>query len=123
MYEEVAPHILELGVEVAKKIIKKEVELSQDILKNIIIEVFGELSSYEEKITIKVAPQDVDFAKASLPEIIETTQVEAKVMVIADEAIEQGSCCVVSNNGVIDANFSTQLQIIQNAFGIYTGGQ
>lgn len=123
MYDEIAPHILEIALEVAKKIIKKETELSDDVLKNIIIEVLGELSNYEEKVTIKVAPEDVEFARASLPEIIETAQLDAKVMVIADENVEKGSCVVVTNNGVVDANFSTQLQIIQNAFGIYKGGQ
>lgn len=123
IYDELMPHILEISVEVAKKIIKKEVELSQDVLKNIISEVLGELSTYEEKITVKVAPDDADFARASLPEIISTNQLDAKVVITPDESIEKGSCVVISNNGVVDANFSTQLQIIQNAFGIYKGGQ
>ena len=39
-----------------------------------------------------------------------------------DEIVEKGSCIVIANNGVIDANFSTQLSILQNAFGIYKGG-
>ena len=114
---------LEDSVEVAKKIIKKEVELSNDVLKNIINEVLGELSNTDEKITIKVAHDDVDFARASLPEIIQANKIEAKVAITPDESIEKGSCMVVSSNGVVDANFSTQLQIIQNAFGIYNGGQ
>lgn len=123
IYDELMPHILEISLEVAKKIIKKEVELSPDVLKNIINEVLGELSSAEEKITIRTAPDDVDFARASLPEIIETNRLDAKVVIVPDEAVEKGSCIVISNNGVVDANFSTQLQIIQNAFGIYRGGQ
>ncbi|HIQ88289.1 TPA: hypothetical protein IAA68_00510 [Candidatus Galligastranaerophilus faecipullorum] len=123
IYDELMPHILEISLEVAKKIIKKEVELSPDVLKNIINEVLGELSSAEEKITIRTAPDDVDFARASLPEIIETNRLDAKVVIVPDEAVEKGSCIVISNNGVVDANFSTQLQIIQNAFGIYKGGQ
>ena len=123
IYDELLPHILEISLEVAKKIIKKEVELSDDVLKNIINEVLGELTSTDEKITIRVAPDDVDFARASLPEIVETNRLDAKVLVVADETVEKGSCVVVSNNGVVDANFSTQLQIIQNAFGIYKGGQ
>ena len=39
-----------------------------------------------------------------------------------DETIEKGSCVVVANNGVIDANFKTQLAVLQSAFGIYKGG-
>ena len=99
------------------------VSYDNDVLKNIINEVLGELSNTDEKITIKVAPDDVDFARASLPEIIQANKIEAKVAITPDESIEKGSCMVVSSNGVVDANFSTQLQIIQNAFGIYNGGQ
>ena len=123
IYDELMPHILEISLEVAKKIIKKEVELSDEVLKGIINEVLGELSTAEEKITIRVAPDDVDFAKASLPEIVSSNKLDAKVVIVGDESIEKGSCVVVSNNGVVDANFSTQLQIIQNAFGIYKGGK
>ena len=39
-----------------------------------------------------------------------------------DDSIERGSCMIVANNGVIDANFKTQLAVMQNAFGIYKGG-
>ena len=123
IYDELMPHILEISLEVAKKIIKKEVELSDDVLKNIINVILGELTNSDEKITIRVAPDDVDFARASLPEIISSNKLDAKVIITADETVEKGSCIVASSNGVVDANFSTQLQIIQNAFGIYKGGQ
>ena len=121
-YEALSDDMLELSLEIAKKIIKKEVELSDDILKGVLKEVFDEISSNEEKITIKVAPDEVEFARASMPEVLENSAIDAKIVLAADEAIEKGSCVVVTSNGVIDANFSTQLSIIQNAFGIYKGG-
>ncbi|MCD8024764.1 MAG: hypothetical protein LUE64_04450 [Candidatus Gastranaerophilales bacterium] len=122
-YEEISGHILEIALEVAKKIIKKETELSGDILKSVMTEVFDELSSSEEKITVRVNPEDVDFAKASLPEILSDSVIDAKIVVTGDELVERGSCTVIASNGVVDANFSTQLSIIQNAFGIYKGGE
>ena len=84
--------------------------------------MFDEISSNEEKITIKVAPDEVEFARASMPEILKNSVIDAKIVIVADEAVEKGSCVVITSNGVIDANFSTQLSIIQNAFGIYKGG-
>ena len=64
-----------------------------------------------------------EFAKASLPEEIKAKGFSAKVNVIAEDIIEKGSCVVIVNNGgVIDANFKTQLAVLQNAFGIYQGG-
>ncbi len=121
-YDAISNDMLELSLEIAKKIIKKEVELSDDVLKGVLTEVFDEVSSNEEKITIKVAPDEVEFARASMPEILKNSVIDAKIVIVADEAVEKGSCVVITSNGVIDANFSTQLSIIQNAFGIYKGG-
>ncbi len=121
--EELASHILEISLDVAKKIIKKEVSLSNDILKAVLSEVFAELGSQEEKVTVKVNPDDVDFARASIPEILKDSVIDARIIVAGDELVEKGSCTVVASNGVVDANFSTQLSIIQNAFGIYKGGE
>lgn len=122
MYEEFYPHILEISLEIAKKIIKKEVETSDEVLKNVIMSALDEMNSDTQKITIKVNPEDVEFASASLPEIIETKDKGVKFSVVGDETIEKGSCLLSANNGVIDANFKTQLMVLQNAFGIYKGG-
>ncbi|MDO5436679.1 MAG: FliH/SctL family protein [bacterium] len=122
-YEEISSHVLEIALAVAKKIIKKETELSNDVLKCVMSEVFDELSGNDEKVTVKVNPEDVDFAKASIPEILEDSAVDAKIVVVGDELVEKGSCTLIASNGVVDANFSTQLSIIQNAFGIYKGGE
>lgn len=121
-YDALSDDMLELSLEIAKKIIKKETELSPDVLKGVLEEVFEEISSNEEKITIKVAPDEVDFARASMPDVLKNSSIDAKIVIVADEAVEKGSCVVITSNGVIDANFSTQLSIIQNAFGIYKGG-
>ncbi len=122
MYEEFYPHIMELALEAAKKIIKKEVEISSDVLKNIIMETMDEINSDTQKVVIKVNSDDLEFAQASLPEIIETKKLSAKVTTEADDTIEKGSCILIANNGVIDANFKTQLNVLQSAFGIYKGG-
>ena len=122
MYEEFYPHIMEIALAAAEKIIKQQVELSQDILKNIIITTMEEMSSNIQKVEIKVNPKDVEFARASLPEIIASRGDDIKITIGQDAEIEAGSCIVVANNGVIDANFKTQLAVLQNAFGIYKGG-
>ena len=86
-------------------------------------EVLDELKDNDEKIIIKVNPEDADFARASLPEILSEKGINARINVMTDELIERGSCTVTAQNGVVDANFATQLSIIQSAFGIYTGGE
>jgi len=122
MYEEFYPHIMEISLEIAKKIIKQETNTSNEILKNIFASVMDEMNSDTQRIEIKVNPQDVEFANVSLPEIVKDKGLNIRVIISQDETIEKGSCIVLANNGVIDANFKTQLAVLQNAFGIYKGG-
>ena len=51
-----------------------------------------------------------------MPEILATKNSEAKITVIQDEKIDRGSCKVTANNGIIDASFATQLELVQSAF-------
>lgn len=122
MYEEFYPHIMEIAFAIAKRIIKKETDMSDDILKNIFEEVLESVNSDAQRLEVKVNSGDLEFANASLPEIIENKKLNVRVIVTADDTIQKGSCIVVANNGVIDANFKTQLAVLQNAFGIYKGG-
>ena len=122
MYEKFYPHIVEIALAATEKIIKKEVELSDDVLKNVIMGAMDELNPETQKVEIKVNSKDVEFARASLPEIVEAKGEGIKITITNDDAIEQGSCILIANNGVIDANFTTQLAVLQNAFGIYKGG-
>ena len=122
MYKEFYPHVMEIAMDIAKKIIKKETEMSDDILKEIFTSVIDELNSDTQRLEIKVNPQDYDFAIVSLPEIIKEKNIEARIVFSQDENIDKGSCIIIANNGVIDANIRTQLAVLQNAFGIYKGG-
>ncbi|MBQ8476502.1 hypothetical protein IJ531_05510, partial [bacterium] len=45
MYEQMYPHIMELALAATQKIIKKEVEISDDVLKNVITSAMDELNS------------------------------------------------------------------------------
>ncbi|MBE7706006.1 MAG: hypothetical protein E7Z91_02020 [Cyanobacteria bacterium SIG30] len=117
--ENISSHILELGVEVAKKIIKKEVELNNDILKGVLDEVLEKISSDEQKITVKVANSDLAYAQSILPDLLIKAHIEAKMSIVPDDEVEKGSCILIASNGVVDANFKTQLKLIQNAFEIY----
>ena len=122
MYDEFYPHIMELAFAIAKRIIKKETEMSDDILKEIFKSVLDGFNSETQRLEVKVNPLDVEFANVSLPEVIKDSNLDVKVIITQDESVDKGSCVVVANNGVIDANFKTQLAVLQNTFGIYKGG-
>jgi len=115
VFEYVAPDILEISIDIAKKIIKKEVELDPQVLMDTIIDVLKTVSKNEPKINIRVQPQAAQFIKDTLPTVTYQYGIDAKINIIADPSIEAGGCVLQTNNGIVDASIDTQLEIIKKA--------
>lgn len=115
VFEYIAPDILEMSVNIAQKIIKKEVETDPQVLINTIVEVLKTVSKSEPKINIRVKPQAVQFIKDTLPNITYQYGIDAKINIVADPSIEDGGCVFQTNNGIVDASIDTQLEIIKKA--------
>lgn len=115
VYEHIAPEILSVSVEIAKKIIKKEVSESPEVLINTVVEVLKGLSKEETRITLRVNPVQVDILRQSVPEILDLSGLDAKISVLADENISEGGCLVTTTNGVVDATIETQLAVVSEA--------
>ena len=115
VFEYIAPDILEISVDIAKKIIKKELETDPQFLINTIIDVLKTVSKNEPKIVIRVRPQAVQFIKDTIPNITYEYGVDSKINIVADPSIEDGGCVFQTNNGIVDASVDTQLEIIKKA--------
>lgn len=115
VFEYIAPDILEISVEIAQKIIKKEVTQNPEIILESIIDVMKSLSKDETRITIKVNSLQVDLIRTELPEYISSLGVEAKINVVGDDSVDEGGCILYTNNGIVDASIDTQIDIIKEA--------
>ena len=115
VFEFIAPDILEISVDIARKIIKKEVEQDPQVILNSIVDVMRTMSKEEPRITVKLNPLQVDLVKTELPEYISSMGIDAKITVIGDDSIEEGGCILNTNNGIVDASINTQLEIIKAA--------
>ena len=115
VFDCIAPNIMEISLDIAKKIIKKEVEEDPMIILDNIRELLKKLSKDEAKITLNVNPMQVSLVKSEIPDTLANVGLDAKVMVVPDETIMEGGCMVTTNNGVIDATIETQLSVISEA--------
>ena len=115
VFEYIAPDILEISVEIAKKIVKKELNTDPQILIDTIIDVLKTVSKSEPKITIRVHPSSVQMVKDTIPNITYQYGIDSKINIIADPSIEDGGCIFQTNNGIVDASIDTQLDIIKKA--------
>lgn len=115
VFEYIAPDILEISVDIAKKIIKKELESDPQVLINTIVDVLKTVSKNEPKIIIKVRPQSVQFIKDTIPNITYQYGIDSKINIVADPSIEDGGCIFQTSNGIVDASIETQVEIIKKA--------
>ena len=115
VFEYIAPDILEISVEIAQKIIKKELQQDPTIILDNIIEILRGLSKEETKITLRVNPSQVSLLKSEIPNAMSNVGLDAKVLIVPDDAIMEGGCMVITTNGVIDATIETQLAVISEA--------
>lgn len=112
----VSGDILEIALDVAQTIIKKEVAQDKDILLNTIVDILKSNAKTDERITLKVSPDDAEFVKMSVPQMLSISQTEAKISVVTQENIDKGSVIVETSSGIVDASFKTQLDVLREAF-------
>lgn len=115
VFDYIAPDILEISVDIAQKIIKKELQQDPTIILDNITEVLKGLSKEESKITLRVNPVQVSLLKSEIPNVLNNIGLDAKVMIVPDETVMEGGCMVTTTNGVIDATIETQLAVISEA--------
>ena len=115
VFDKIAPEILSISIDIAKKIIKKELNQAPELLAESVMEILKGLSKEETKITIRTNPTQVSMLKGETPKMAEQLGLEAKIMVIPDETVMEGGCIVTTTNGVVDARIDTQLAIISEA--------
>lgn len=113
---EISKDVLEIALDIAQTIIKKEVEQDKEILLGTVVDILKTNVKSDERVTLKVSPDDVEFARLSIPEMLSLSQTQAKISVIAQDNIEKGSVIVETSSGVVDASFKTQLDVLREAF-------
>lgn len=116
VFEYIAPDILEISIDIARKIVKKEIEQDPEIILGNILDVLNTVSREDTKVSLKVNPNQVAFAKANIPEMAASLGIDAKITVVPDGAIDIGGCILYTGNGIVDSTIETQLEIIKEAF-------
>ena len=113
VFEYIAPDILEISVDIAKKIIKREVESDPQVLMNIIVDVLKSALKNEPKVNIRINPQVANFVKDIIQDVTYQYGIDSKINIISDPSIEEGGCVFQTSNGIVDASIDTQLEIIK----------
>lgn len=116
VFDAIAPKLLEISVEIAQKIIKKEIEQGPEVLFNTIVDVLKtSLSKEETKVTLRVNPAEVNEVKQAVPELLNLSGIDTKIVVLADEEVSEGGCQITTTNGIVDATLESRMRVVMQA--------
>jgi len=115
--------LVKLAVAVARKVVGECAASDNGAVLLSVREAVRSVRS-ERKIRLRVRASDEAVVKERLTELRALSSGIAEIAVTADDAVELGGCIVESDLGVIDAQFSTQLDALERALlrGNHAGG-
>ncbi|NLT66391.1 MAG: hypothetical protein GXX84_07280 [Acidobacteria bacterium] len=118
LYVQVEREVVRLAIEVAKKIVHREIQVDRDIVRTLVHVALGHVSG-KSAVTIHLNPDDYGYL---LERRAELSEVEGRdVALLADNSIERGGCVIQTECGDIDARIEEKFREVERAF--FEGGE
>lgn len=116
--QEADPFVIELTMEIAKKVIQQELKTHPEALLDIIKQTLS--SVYEtDSISIGVAPEDFSFVQKQREQLLAMDNGQVEIKVFPDYSIQQGGCIIRTSSGSVDARIDVQLSEIKKVLLAY----
>jgi flagellar assembly protein FliH len=113
LYAQVEKEVVKLAIEVAKKIIHREIQVDPDIIQTLIRVTLANVAA-KNPVTIRVNPVDFNYISERQAAL---SQSEAKnISIVPDKSIERGGCLVETDCGDIDARLEEKFREVEHAF-------
>jgi flagellar assembly protein FliH len=109
--ESMEKEILDLVLEVSKKVIEKEIE-KPDYILGIVADALDKATSKKGTI-LKVSEEDYEFIVANKEQLLFNIEGFGDVEILKEASLEKGSCLVETNFGIIDGSLKTRMQQIE----------
>ncbi|MHB8170479.1 MAG: FliH/SctL family protein [Thermincolia bacterium] len=106
--------ILELALEVSRKVIHDEIKTSPEVVGRVVKEALNRAADREE-ITIKVNNDDLEYVLSIQDSLTAGLSGIKKLKVVADPHITRGGCVIETACGNVDARVERQLAEIEEA--------
>lgn len=111
---EAEPFLVQLSVEIAKKILREELSVHPEKSVSIVKEALTRVLEVE-KLTIGVNPEHFLVIQQQKGELSKFLNGDAELVILPDFSIAEGGCLIRSPYGTIDAKLDTQLEEIKHA--------
>ena len=108
-------HLVELSLDIAKKIVGHEIITDKDIVVHIVRESLEQVAD-KSRITILVNPDDLENIQTHRRELMDADRNIEELEFTADPRIEPGECIVETRTGSVDGRINSQIAEIGRKF-------
>ena len=113
LYTQAEREVVKLAVEVAKKIIHREISADPDIIQTLVRVALSHVAE-KSAVTVHLNPVDYNYL---LEQRAELSQAEGRdISLLADKSVERGGCLIQTECGDIDARIEEKFREVEHAF-------
>ncbi|MBZ0156335.1 MAG: hypothetical protein K8I29_09030 [Alphaproteobacteria bacterium] len=116
---EVLPAMIELSLDVAKKIVHKEIELDRNIILEVARDAVRKVGEGEGQIIVKVNPEDYEVI-AGGSEILREHAGVKEIVIETLATVAPGGCIIETGTGEIDATVDGKMKEVVDVIGTAT---
>ncbi len=115
LYSQVEREIVKLAVEVAKKIVHREIQADPEVIQTLVKVALGRVSE-RSAVTVRVNPGDYNFLLDKHRGWAQEEGAMHEVTLVADKSVERGGCLVQTDCGDVDARIEEEFREVERAF-------
>jgi flagellar assembly protein FliH len=113
LYVQVEREVVKLAMEVAKKIVHREIQVDKDIIQTLVRVALSHVAD-KSAVTVHLNPLDYGYL---LEQRAELSQSEGRdISLLADKSIERGGCLIQTECGEIDARLEDKFKEVEHSF-------
>jgi flagellar assembly protein FliH len=115
LYAQVERDVVKLALEVAKKVVHREVHVDREIVQTLIKVALSHVAA-KSPVTIRLHPVDYNFVLEQRTASIPSGEGERDISLLADQSIERGGCLIETECGDVDARIEEEFLEVERAF-------
>jgi flagellar assembly protein FliH len=115
LYVQVEREVVKLALEIAKKIVHREVNADREIVQTLVRVALSRVAD-KSAVTVHVHPRDHDYLTERRGELTGEHSGIREIALVADKSIERGGCLIETDCGEIDGRIEQQFREVERAF-------
>lgn len=114
LYSQVEREVVKLAVEVAKKIVHREIHADPEIIQTLVRVALGHVAE-KGAVTVHLHPVDYNYLLEHRGSLVPGTD-GREIVLVADKSIERGGCMIQTECGDIDARIEEEFREVERSF-------